>query len=277
VQLTPLDGPVGAEVRGAAALELAPEALQAALARHSLLVLRDQDLDPVALTALAGRLGEPERYPYAPALEGAEYVVAVTKEAHERDNFGGAWHSDSAYLERPPALTLLLARELPERGGDTLFADMYGAYASFSPGLKRTLCALQGVNTASLVHDPHGDHATVAGNRSGHGAEALLEAVHPLVRRHPVTGRPALFASLVHTARIDGLSRPESLPLLQMVTARAVRAEHVSRVRWAPGTLTIWDNRCLQHLPLNDYHGQRREMHRVIVRGEVPEAFAAPC
>ncbi len=266
----PLAGALGAELTGVSVGDLAPAAIAAALLRHQLLVLRDQRLSPTALEGLAASIGEPEVYPYAEPLAGSDYVVAITKEPDERHNFGGAWHSDTSYLARPPAATLLYAVEVPEGRGDTLFADMYAAYDSLSDGLKLCLEKLSGCNSAALVHDPRGVHASVAGNRQADDETPVARARHPVVRVHPGTGRRALYLSLVHTERFAGMTREESLPLLGYLQALAVRAENTSRLCWRPGTLAIWDNRCVQHLPLNDYHGARREMHRVILRGEAP-------
>jgi len=270
----PLTGAIGAEATRVDALTAPAEDLLAALGRYQVLVLRDQRLTPRALETVAARLGTPARYPYATSLPGTEYVVEIRKEPHERHNFGGAWHSDTSYLRQPPALTLLHAVTLPARGGDTLFADMYGAYEGLSEGLKACLGGLVGVNSSSLVHGAGGSFASVAGDRAIGGETAT--ALHPLIRRHPETGRLALYVSLIHTERFDGMSRPESLPLIEYLQAVSVRAENTSRLRWRPGTLAIWDNRCVQHLPLNDYAGERRVMHRVILEGETPLGRSVP-
>lgn len=273
----PLPGPFGAQCLGAADTPVAADTLSGAdvldaLHRYQLLVFPSQSFDVAAFEAFASKLGELDQYPFAAPVPGSEYVVPITKEADETHNFGGDWHSDTAYLSQPPSVTLLLARELPEQGGDTLFADMYGVYQGLSEGLKSTLANLQGINTSSLVHDPSGDHAQVAGNRAGLDAETST-ATHPVVRKHPATGRPALYASLVHTQQFAGMTRPESLPLLEYLQQRTIAADNCVRLRWRPGMLAVWDNRCLQHLPLNDYPGQRRAMQRIILRGERPRPY----
>jgi len=265
----PLIGALGAETSEIDARAEPAEDLLEALWRHQVLVVRDQRLAPQDLEALAARLGAPQHYPYAAPLPGTRFVVPIRKEPGDRYNFGGAWHSDTSYLERPPSLTLLYAVTVPEHGGDTLFADMYRAYDALSEGLKACLHDLVGVNTSSLVHGAGGSYASVAGDR-GQSAAETASARHPVLRRHPETGRLALYVSLVHTERFEGMTRPESLPLLEFLQAAAIRSENTTRVRWRPGTLAIWDNRCVQHLPLNDYAGELREMHRVIVEGEVP-------
>lgn len=272
---TPLIGAIGAQCRGVAVGELAADDVRRAITASQLLVFRDQQLTPASLTEFAAQLGELDRYPFAEPLAEAPYVVRVLKEPQDRANFGGAWHTDTAYLERPPSYTLLYAKEVPESGGDTLFADLYGAYdsacASLSTDERERFDALRVHCTASLVHDAQGAHAAVAGESvARRNATVATEADHPLVRVHPDSGRRALYVSLIHCTRIVGMSRAESLPLLERLHGIIVRAENCTRLRWRAGTLAIWDNRCLLHNPLNDYQGARREMQRVIVRGEVP-------
>ncbi|MCB1684311.1 MAG: TauD/TfdA family dioxygenase [Pseudomonadales bacterium] len=274
---TRLIGAIGAQCRGIDVRTLAAEDVRRAMTASQLLVFRDQQLTPATLTEFAARLGELDRYPFAEPLDDAPYVVRVLKEPQDRANFGGAWHTDTAYLTRPPSYTLLYAKEVPEIGGDTLFADLYGAYeeacTGLAPAQRERLDAMRVHCTASLVHDAQGAHAAVAGERVARRPAAVAtEADHPLVRLHPDSGRRALYVSLIHCAHIVGMSRAESLPVLERLHALIVRAENCTRLRWRAGTLAIWDNRCLLHNPLNDYPGARREMQRVIVRGEVPLA-----
>lgn len=268
---TPMAGALGVERGDVAAADLAPAELLGAVHEHGLVVLRNQQLTPTTLVALATRLGEPEIYPFAESLPDSPYVVAVVKNPEDRSNFGGAWHTDTSYLPQPPGLTLLYGVEIPPGGGDTLYADMRAAYEALSPGLRRTLEGLVAHNSAQMVHSGTGSYAAVAGQSVRlRETTALTEADHPVVRVHPVTGRRALFLSLIHTAHFQGMTREESLPLITYLQEFAVRAERCTRLRWQPGTLAVWDNRSVQHYPLNDYHGQRREMHRVILRGETP-------
>lgn len=267
-----LEGPFGVSAGDSAIATLDPPEVLKALYDHQLLVFRNQTLTVSQFEDLARGLGELDQYPYAEPLAESSYVVPIVKMPHEQHNFGGDWHTDTSYLERPPAVTMLLAGEVPLAGGDTLFADMYRAYGDLSPGLQSSLSHLSAINTSALVHDPSGSHAAVAGDRGGLDAP-VSSACHPVIRRHPVTGRPALYVSLVHTERFTGMTRPESLPLLEYLQQTASRAENCVRLSWRPGTLAIWDNRVLQHFPLNDYPGQHRAMLRIILRGEKPEAF----
>jgi taurine dioxygenase len=186
---------------------------------------------------------------------------------HETVNFGGIWHSDTTYLERPPMASLLYAIEIPPVGGDTLFANQYLAYESLSEGLKRTLDGLVGVNS-SLKADAsrtREDRLRTAGERV-----KVLIGEHPLVRTHPETRRKALFLNVGHTACVKGWTEAESRPLLEYLFAHQVRPEFTCRFRWTAGSLAFWDNRCAQHNPVNDYHGFRRVMHRVTLAGDKP-------
>lgn len=271
----PMSGALGVERSGTPVAELDADELLHQVHQQGLVVLRDQALTPGTLTELATRLGEPTAYPFAEPLPGFPFVVAVVKNPGDESNFGGAWHTDTSYLPEPPGLTILYAVQIPPAGGDTLFADMRTAYEALSPGMQRVLDALVGHNSADMVHSGTGDYAAIAGQSVAlKESDSATEADHPAVRIHPVTGRRALYLSLIHTELFCGMTREESLPLLTYLQAFAVRAERCTRLCWQPGTLAIWDNRSVQHYPLNDYPGQRREMHRIILGGEKPRGPA---
>lgn len=267
-------GAIGAEVTGIdlarpiAASTMAK--LRAAWLQHLVLVFRDQDLDSAAFLAFARRWGEPIEYPFVKGLEGYPEIIAVRKLEHERTNFGGVWHSDTTYLPVPPMASMLLARELPPQGGDTLFASMYAAYETLSDGLRATLDPLRAVSSSALADVSKTREDTMRGQGGTGGSPAALTAEHPVVRTHPETGRKALFINRAHTARFVGWTDSESRPMLEMLFAHQISAEFCFRLRWRPGTLAIWDNRCAQHYPVNDYHGYRRLMHRITLAGTVP-------
>ncbi len=270
-----MDGALGADVSGVDVRSMEAgqlDAVRAALLEHHVLALRGQQLDPAALSAFAARLGEREIYPFAQSLPGDPYVVPIIKEPEDESNFGGIWHTDSSYLPEPPSLTLLYALSLPTQGGDTLFANMHAAYRALPSVTRAEIDGLTAQYTASLVHDDNGAYAQVAGaNRNRRSAGATVtDAIHPVVRTHPHSGSKALYVSLAHTRCFVGRSREESLPLLTRLAEHAIQPEFLTHLRWTVGTLAIWDNRSVQHLPLNDYPGERRVMHRVILKGERP-------
>lgn len=242
-------------------------AIRAALAEHLVLFFRDQDLTPAQHLAFAERLGTPSDYPFVNGIDGFPAITPVLKLPHETVNFGGVWHSDTTYLERPPMATLLLARELPPAGGDTLFANQQRAYEILSDGLKRVLDGLRAVNSAgkAAVTRTREDRA----DKDGAPPETRTVA-HPAVRTHPETGRKGLYVNAAHTVRFDGWTEAESAPLLDFLFRHQVREELCCRFRWRPGSMAVWDNRGAQHYPVNDYHGHKRLMHRITLEGDAP-------
>jgi taurine dioxygenase len=276
--LQPLSPACGAEVTGidlTRADDASMQAVFAALAAHGVLFFRDQQLTPEQQVAVTRRFGTVLRVPYIRHLDAHPDVIAVLKEADERriSTFGGTWHSDFSFLDEPPSLTLLYAIELPPVGGDTLWASQYAAYDALSPGMQRLLDPLRCVQTA-WPHGTRGPGIDAPVSRSvgmvrGDPA-ADREVLQPVVRVHPVTGRRALFVNPVYSQRFEGMTQAESQPLLQFLFQHAASPEFCCRLRWAPGTLAVWDNRCLLHLAINDYDGSRRLLHRTTVAGERP-------
>ena len=248
------------------------DALRDAWLEHLVLVFRDQPLSLDSFVDFATLFGDPVEYPFVPGLDGYPAVIEIAKLPHETVNFGGIWHSDTTYLEQPPMATTLVAREVPPYGGDTMFANQYAAFEALSPAMQEMLLPLRGVSTSSLAdvsktrEDRRRDAAA-----DGYDAPAEdYEAVHPVVRTHPETGRRSLFVNVAHTARFDGMTEEESRPLLQFLFMHQVRPEFTCRLRWQVGTLVLWDNRCAMHNPINDYHGHRRVMNRITLAGDRP-------
>ena len=276
LEVVPSAGEIGAEIGG---LDLATELPDEAVAEirrawlaHLVVFFRDQPLDPEQFLAFARRIGEPVEYPFVAGIEGYPEIIAVTKLPHETVNFGGIWHSDTAYLERPPMATFLVAREVPPYGGDTLWSNMYAAYEALSPGLRRVLDGLRAISTSALA-----DVSKTREDRIRESAPDVAEEVdegyvaeHPVVRTHPETGRKALYVSVAHTQRFCDMTEEESRPLLQFLFAHSVRPEFTCRFRWQVGSLALWDNRCAMHNPINDYHGHTRTLHRITLAGDVP-------
>jgi len=274
--IEPLAGALGAEVRGIDLRGIGEREwkdLHDAFLKYLVLVFRDQKFEPDDLMRFGGRFGEPCFYPFVSGIEGYPYIFEVVKEEAETVNFGGNWHSDTTYLEQPPLATLLYALETPSHGGDTLFSNTYAAYEALSEGMRALLDNLVGVNSASLkiTGGRRKMHSTIGGMKV-HDTEKAeeYESEHPVVRTHPQTGRKALYLSRSHTIRFRDMTEQESRPLIDFLQAHQTRPEFTCRVRWRPGTLTVWDNRCTQHCAVNDYHGQRRRMRRLTVGAETP-------
>jgi taurine dioxygenase len=266
-------GALGAEIHGVDLREKLDEGaigeIRRALLDNLVIFFRDQSLEPAEFHGFAGSFGDLIQYPFVRGLDGFPEIIEVLKREEERSNFGGIWHSDTSYLDEPPMGSILLARELPPYGGDTLFANQYLAYEALSDGLKATLATLHGVNTSAKadVSKTREDRIKDSGSNS---AKQDYAAEHPVVRTHPETGRKALYVNVAHTARFAGWTEAESAPLLQFLFAHQVKPEFTCRFRWEPGSIAFWDNRAAQHNPINDYHGFRRRMHRVTLAGDRP-------
>ncbi len=261
-------GALGAELLGVDLSREAPVGeIRQAFLEHQVVFFRDQKLDPGQFLAFARRMGEPIEYPFVKGIDGFPEVIEVKKLEHERHNFGGIWHSDTTYLEQPPMGSMLLARELPPYGGDTLFANQYLAYESLSEGMRRLLDDLIAVNSSA-----NADVSRTREDRVKEQARTVEELVseHPVVRTHPETGRKALYVNVAHTACFKGMTKEESAPLLSFLFHHQVKPEFTCRFQWRVGSLAFWDNRCVQHNPVNDYHGYRRVMHRITLAGDRP-------
>lgn len=267
-------GALGAEVAGVDLAGSLPDALVAELRRlwleHGVLFFHHQEaLTPQGLVALARRFGQPIEYPFVKGLPEAPEVIVVAKLEHERTNFGGVWHTDTAYLEEPSMAAMLIAREVPPFGGDTLFASGTAAYEALSEGMKRMLLGLRAVN-ASAKADVTKTREDRVRDSGGEAVRRSYEAAHPVVRTHPETGRKSLYVNFAHTTRFEDMTEEESAGLLAYLFQHQVRPEFTCRFSWRPGSLAFWDNRSCLHNPVNDYHGRRRIMHRVSLAGDRP-------
>ena len=273
-------GPVGAIVTG---VDLAGpisnetiDEIHAAWLAHHVLFFRDQKLTPKQQAEFAAHFGTLDVYPFMDAVDEHPNVIPIIKEADAELNFGGGWHTDTSYLEQPPKGTLLYALEVPEQGGDTLFADCHAAYEDLSEGMKRFLLNASGIYSPKLVHGAGGAYTQVAAKENlGHayGGDAAFaegEVEHPLIRTHEESGVKSIYCGKFHTHRIKGWTREESLPVINYLNKHLANEKYVTRFHWEVGSLAMWDNRCLFHNALNDYQGKRRHMHRVIVQGVRP-------
>jgi len=269
MEIRRIAGALGAEILGADLSSPTDEEIhfiRKTWLEHLVVFFREQDLSPAEFMAFARRIGKPVEYPFVKGIAGFPEVIEVKKLEHETVNFGGIWHSDTAYLDEPPMASMLLAREIPPVGGDTLFANMYMAYDSLSEGLKRILAPLTAVNASTKA-----DATRTREDRAG-GEDKRREYVaeHPVVRTHPETGRKALYVNVGHTVRFKDMTVGESAPLLEYLFEHQIQPEFTCRFSWQPGSIALWDNRCAQHNPVNDYHGYRRIMHRITLQGDRP-------
>ncbi len=280
MRVTPLAPSMGAEITGidlkkhfnrsANRIDSAVMAdIKAVWLECQLIVIRQQSITPEQQLRFAESLGEPDIYPFLQGLDGFPMITEVLKKETETVNFGGVWHSDTTYQLCPPMATVLYAKELPPIGGDTLFSNQYAAFEQLSDGLKRTIGTLRGVNSAGKKRVSATRKERVKESGSGIKAEKMI-GIHPVVRTHPDTGRQSLFINPAHTVSFDEWTEPESAGLLAFLFAHQIAPEFQCRLSWQVGDIAIWDNRCTLHYPLNDYHGYRRLLHRITLKGDQP-------
>lgn len=273
LDIRPLSGALGAEIHG---VDLSrpldshvADALRAAFLDHLVIFFRDQPISLDAFRSFARAFGDPVEYPFVRGVDGFPEVIEVAKLEHETVNFGGVWHSDTTYLECPPMGTMLLAREVPPFGGDTLFANQYLAYETLSEGLREMLDGLYAVSSSAKADVSRTREDRIRDSGSTQAQREYL-AEHPVVRTHPETGRKSLFINTAHTVRFRGMSEEESAPLLDYLFRHQIKPEFTCRFSWDVGSIAFWDNRAALHNPVNDYHGFRRRMHRITLAGDRP-------
>jgi len=271
IEVHKIAGSLGAEISG---VDLARDLDDATIAEirriwldNCVVFFRNQDLPPAQFLALAKRFGEPIEYPFLKGLDGFPEIITVAKLEHEKINFGGVWHSDTSYLDIPPMATMLIAREVPPVGGDTLFANQYLAYETLSDGMKHVLDGLVALNASAKADVTRTREDRLKDGKNPQARKDYV-AEHPVVRTHPETGRKALYVNVAHTVRFKDMSEEESAPILDFLFRHQIRPEFTCRFHWEPGAIAFWDNRCAQHNPVNDYHGYRRLMHRITLKGD---------
>lgn len=274
ISVQPIAGSLGAEIGNVdLSTDLSDEVvaeIRRAWLDHLVVFFRDQPIECDQYVRFARRIGEIDQYPFVRGLDEHPEIIPILKLAHEKVNFGGVWHSDTSYLEHPPMATMLLAREIPPAGGDTMYANQYEAYEALSPAMQELLDGLRAVNSSAMADVSKTREDRIKDSGDAKEVSHVYEAAHPVVRTHPETGRKALYINVAHSARFEGMTDDESRGLLQFLHQHQVKPEFVCRFRWEVGSLAIWDNRCVQHNPVNDYHGYRRLLHRITLKGDRP-------
>ena len=276
LDVEPLAGAMGAVIHGVdLTAELSNQAfdeIHQAFLEYKAVFFHSQDLDPHQQIAFARRFGPMTIYPFMEGLPEAPEAFEILKTETDVRNFGGGWHSDMSFTTKPPLGTMLYALEMPDAGGDTMFANTALAYDALSGGMKDMLDGLVGIYSAALKRG--GGRAKSFKNATAMSPKNMdqveMEAEHPIVRTHPETGRRALFVNIGHTVRFAGMTEEESVPILDFLYRHQIKPEFVCRFIWRPGSLAFWDNRCSQHYPVNDYHGHTRLLHRITLKGDRP-------
>jgi taurine dioxygenase len=278
ISVNKIAGALGAEISGVdlSKSNLDDEVIgeiRQALVENCVIFFRSQNLTPDQHLSFGRRFGELQIHDFVEGMEDNEAILEVRKEGDELRNFGGGWHSDVSYLEKPALGSVLYAREVPAYGGDTMFANQYLAYESLSDGMKAMLGQMRAMHSARKSYGLYAPRAADKGKRSMNirfTQEAHAEVDHPVVRTHVESGRKCLYVHGGFTTRFQDMTEEESAPLLDYLYQHAVRPQFTCRFRWEKGSIAFWDNRCVQHNAINDYHGQRRVMHRVTIEGERP-------
>ena len=272
IKVTPQSTALGAVISG---IDLSKEPskhamaeLEDAFGRYSVIFFRDQNLTPQQHIAMAERWGAINVNRFFKPLDGYPQIAQVIKEANQKENIGGTWHTDHSYDLIPAMGSMLYAREVPTVGGDTLFSSMYLAYEALSEDMKKMLADLKAWHSSrhafgySVTDSEHFEDGRLA-----NPGQATQDALHPVVITHPLTGRKALYVNADFTVRFDGWTVEESQPILDLLYAHGARQEFTCRFHWEPGSIAFWDNRATWHYAMNDYQGHRRIMHRITLEG----------
>ena len=272
MEMVPLALACGVEIRGVALTQAQGDSLEAikqAVYENGVALFRGQhDFTPEAHIAFARRWGGIDLNNYFPLTEGHPEIAVVRKRADQVTNIGGGWHTDHSYDQVPAMGSVLVARTLPPSGGDTLLAHMGAAYDALSDDLKQEIEGLEAYHSADHIYEEDGLYAQTDMAADLRGQSLRTGATHPVVIRHPHTGRRLLYVNSAFTLNFVGRTRAESLPLLKRLYDAASAADNTCRVAWEPGSVAIWDNRTTWHLAMNDYQGHAREMHRITLTGE---------
>ncbi|MDJ0643430.1 MAG: TauD/TfdA family dioxygenase [Erythrobacter sp.] len=271
MQLTPMAPKCGVEISGvslATCSDAEMQNIKNAIYDHGVAVFRDQEFSPEDHIGFAKRWGGIDINNYFPLNDAYPEIALVKKEADEVTNIGGAWHTDHSYDQIPAMGSILVARDLPPSGGDTEWAHMGAAYDALPDDIKEQIEGLEAFHTADHVYKADGLYAQTDMGKNLRGQDLKTGAIHPVVIRHPQTGRKLLYVNGGFTIHFVGQTREESLPLLQKLLDAALTSENQCRLQWKPGTVAIWDNRTTWHNAMNDYQGHRREMHRITLSGE---------
>ena len=275
-QVKPVSGALGAEVTGVDLSRPLDEdtfdGIHAAFLEHLVLFFPDQHLDPAALIAFGRKFGELDIHPFLPNLEDHPEIVLLQKKETADTNVGNGWHSDLSFLETPPVGSILYALNVPPYGGDTLFANMYLVYESLSDGLKQMLGGRFAVHdyTRIFLEAARLGRTKASAEDIEAASENIPPVEHPIFRTHPETGRKLLYVNPFFTSHFKDMTPDESRPLLEYLYQQTAKPEFTCRYRWRDNTVALWDNRCTQHYAVNDYHGHRRTMHRITIRGDRP-------
>jgi len=243
------------------------KAIESALVDNELLILRNQDISSDDLMTFGRRFGELTVHPFAPN-EGKNAPELIKFRNDEKTPpFGtDVWHSDETFRAEPPMATMLVAKEIPAVGGDTMFVSMSAAFDGLSDRMQQFISGLEGIHDMKPFRPLFGKSAEER-KKLQHFELMYPPQLHPVVSVHPVSGRKVLFVNPQFTVAINGMEEHESRALLDLLFRQALVPEYQFRLHWAPHTIAVWDNRSTQHYAIHDYYPQRRYMERVTIKG----------
>ena len=279
IALEPISGNLGAIIKGVDLATLNDETfaeIHQAWLEYSVIFFREQRLSPLQQIDFAKRFGEIHFHPYMRGLDDHPEILEIIKEPGDDYTFGAVWHTDQMFNPEPAKATMLYAHEVPKSGGDTQFSNQYLAYETLSDPMKGILKNLKTLNVGDGFRRGVGKVNRKDRYASNPKMQAKIrepgnlptEAVHPLVRTHPETGRKSLYIGS-HTQNLFGFNESEADTLIDFLRDHSTRPEFTCRFRWEVGSLALWDNRCVQHQALADYN-ERRRMHRITIAGDTP-------
>jgi len=238
--------------------------IERALAEHLVIFFRDQRITPAQQLAFGRRFGALHIHPAAPSVAGIPELMVIRADRDSPRANGEFWHSDVSCDETPPMGSILHIVECPAVGGDTLFANMYAAYDALSDRMKAYLHGL------TALHDGEDVYRGTYANLGVADKPVYPRAIHPVVRTHPITGKPALYVNRAFTRRILGIPAEESDGLLRLLFDHLENPLFQCRFRWRANSVAFWDNRCAQHRAIWDYWPATRSGHRVTILGDKP-------
>jgi len=270
IKFNKIGGFIGAEVTGVTlGIENDPsvfQELREGLNTHGVIVFRNQEMDVEQFMRFGQGFGPlfVNNSPATKAISGYPMVEDMRKEADEKTNIGDEWHTDQSNKEHPCWMTILHGIDIPPFGGNTSFLSTAAAYDALPESLKTLLGTLEAEHSSEFILRNAIERMGNDDNRFNL-SKATARAIHPVVKKHPETGRKVIYVNPGYTSHFVGWTRDDSRALLDVIYRHALRQEFVCHVKWQPGTVAIWDNRQTWHYASNDYQGHRREMRRIVV------------
>jgi len=278
ISVTPVSGALGAEINDVDLAKLDDETfadIRQAFLDYQVIFFRNQTITPEQQIAFARRFGDIHHHPYMKGMDDYPDILEILKEPGDSYTFGAAWHTDQMFNPQPAMATMLYAKETPNVGGDTMFSSMYSAHNGLSEAMRAMLKTVKTFNVGDRFKnmgggsraDRYQGNKTMASKVRDPG-NLQTESCHPLFRTHPETGRIALYIGS-HTQGLEGMRNEEADPIIDYLRKHSIRPEYLCRFRWQPGSIALWDNRCVQHYAVPDYN-ERRRMHRITIAGDTP-------